>query len=205
MNDLWNDVAQFNRACGVRLRETPGWVSDSEHDLAMALIVEERDELLFALASRNLVEAADAIADSLYVRAGLLLRLGLARNYIHDLLTKSAEPPSWATFDAVHTMAHIGDELETIDQRIQEAIDSRNLIEVDTTTHTSMYHLTALAMTMHLPLDRVWAEVQRSNMAKLVDGKVVRRTEDGKVLKPAGWTAPDIAGVLGVDAIEDAA
>jgi hypothetical protein len=32
-------------------------------------------------------------------------------------------------------------------------------------------------------------------MAKLVDGKVIRR-EDGKVLKPAGWTPPDIAGAM---------
>jgi len=44
--------------------------------------------------------------------------------------------------------------------------------------------------------DAVWAEVHRSNMAKLgTDGTVVRRA-DGKILKPAGWTAPDIAAVL---------
>ncbi len=41
----------------------------------------------------------------------------------------------------------------------------------------------------------IWAEVQRSNMAKFVDGRVVRR-EDGKVTKPEGWTPPDIEGVL---------
>jgi predicted HAD superfamily Cof-like phosphohydrolase len=44
-------------------------------------------------------------------------------------------------------------------------------------------------------LDEVFKEVHRSNMAKLVDGKVIRR-EDGKILKPAGWTPPDIKGVL---------
>jgi hypothetical protein len=32
-------------------------------------------------------------------------------------------------------------------------------------------------------------------MAKLVDGKVLRR-EDGKIQKPASWTPPDIEGVL---------
>ena len=42
---------------------------------------------------------------------------------------------------------------------------------------------------------KVWAEVQRSNMAKIIDGSVVRR-KDGKVLKPAGWTPPDIEGAL---------
>jgi predicted HAD superfamily Cof-like phosphohydrolase len=40
------------------------------------------------------------------------------------------------------------------------------------------------------------AEVHRSNMAKLgPDGKPIIR-EDGKRLKPPGWTPPDIAGEL---------
>lgn len=38
----------------------------------------------------------------------------------------------------------------------------------------------------------IHAEVQRSNMAKV--GGTVRA--DGKILKPPGWTSPDIAGVL---------
>lgn len=42
---------------------------------------------------------------------------------------------------------------------------------------------------------RVWDEVHRSNMAKGVDGKIVMR-DDGKILKPEGWTPPDIAGAL---------
>ena len=44
-----------------------------------------------------------------------------------------------------------------------------------------------------------WTEVHRTNMAK-ADGPV---REDGKRLKPPGWTPPDIAGVLarvGLDA-----
>jgi predicted HAD superfamily Cof-like phosphohydrolase len=43
-----------------------------------------------------------------------------------------------------------------------------------------------------LPLDAVTDEVHRSNMAKV--GGPVRA--DGKILKPAGWTPPDVAGVL---------
>lgn len=39
------------------------------------------------------------------------------------------------------------------------------------------------------------AEVVRSNLSKIVDGKVLRR-DDQKILKPVGWRAPDIAGVL---------
>jgi predicted HAD superfamily Cof-like phosphohydrolase len=40
----------------------------------------------------------------------------------------------------------------------------------------------------------VWKEVHRSNMAKLEGG--VRKREDGKILKPEGWTPPDVEGVM---------
>ncbi len=40
--------------------------------------------------------------------------------------------------------------------------------------------------------DDAFDEVHRSNMAKLVDGKVLRR-DDGKVMKPEGWQPPQLA------------
>jgi predicted HAD superfamily Cof-like phosphohydrolase len=43
--------------------------------------------------------------------------------------------------------------------------------------------------------DDAFNEVHRSNMAKLVDGKAIRR-EDGKVLKPEGWQPPQLAQFL---------
>ena len=43
--------------------------------------------------------------------------------------------------------------------------------------------------------DDAFNEVHRSNMDKLVDGKVLRR-EDGKVMKPEGWTPPQLAQFL---------
>lgn len=39
-------------------------------------------------------------------------------------------------------------------------------------------------------------EVTRSNLAKIVDGKVLRRA-DGKIIKPPNFVPPDIAGALG--------
>lgn len=47
------------------------------------------------------------------------------------------------------------------------------------------------------PMHAGWAEVMRSNMAKIdpLTGKV-RRRMDGKVLKPDGWTPPDLASLL---------
>ena len=59
-----------------------------------------------------------------------------------------------------------------------------------------IYIVCGTAVSYGIPLDRVFEEVHRSNMAKLgPDGKVKRR-EDGKILKPDGWTPPDIKSIL---------
>ena len=46
-------------------------------------------------------------------------------------------------------------------------------------------------------VDAAWAEVARSNLAKINQrtGKVIKR-EDGKVMKPEGWTPPDLTGYV---------
>jgi predicted HAD superfamily Cof-like phosphohydrolase len=37
-----------------------------------------------------------------------------------------------------------------------------------------------------------WKEVMMTNFAKIGEDGKVRRREDGKVLKPTGWTPPDL-------------
>ena len=61
----------------------------------------------------------------------------------------------------------------------------------------AIYVIAGAALEYGIPLDRVWNAVQAANMAKVdpATGKVLRR-HDGKVLKPPGWTPPDIATVL---------
>lgn len=46
-------------------------------------------------------------------------------------------------------------------------------------------------------VDAAWNEVARSNLAKINQqtGKVIKR-EDGKVMKPQGWTPPDLTGYV---------
>ena len=58
-----------------------------------------------------------------------------------------------------------------------------------------IYIVCGTAASYGIPLDRVFESVHASNMAKLVDGKPVRRA-DGKILKPEGWQPPDIKRVL---------
>jgi predicted HAD superfamily Cof-like phosphohydrolase len=46
-------------------------------------------------------------------------------------------------------------------------------------------------------MDDGWKEVIRSNMAK-VDPETgfVKKRADGKILKPEGWTPPDLASLI---------
>lgn len=67
-----------------------------------------------------------------------------------------------------------------------------NVVEAADALADLRYVTEGAALEWGIPLDAVTDEVHRSNMAK-VGGEV---RADGKILKPAGWTPPDIAGVL---------
>ena len=75
------------------------------------------------------------------------------------------------------------------------AENENDLVEVADALADIIYIACGTAVSYGIPLDKVFAEVHRSNMAKLVDGKPLYR-EDGKVMKPEGWTPPDVEGVL---------
>lgn len=57
------------------------------------------------------------------------------------------------------------------------------------------YVTVGAAITLGIPHEKCWEEVQRANLAKYPDGHVLRDAQ-GKVQKPPGWTPPDIKGVL---------
>ena len=46
------------------------------------------------------------------------------------------------------------------------------------------------------PMVEGWQEVMESNLAKIGRDGFVKRREDGKILKPEGWQAPDLKRVL---------
>lgn len=197
MSTVWMDVEKFNRACGVKIRRTPGWPKEGMA-LAVDLVAEELRELSRSLTDGDLVETADAIADSLYVLAGLALRLGIDRStlgftQLTDHAPIAAQDPAWA-FTRRNDVAEIA--LSTVHPSLVRATRQWNLEATEVIVHHAMWQLVDLSASMALPLASIWAEVQRSNMAKVVDGKVVRDPDTGKILKPEGWTPPDIAGVL---------
>ena len=87
--------------------------------------------------------------------------------------------------------------LEEEFNEFKKAHEDRDKVEMADALADMIYIAVGTANVMNIPLDKVWAEVQRSNMAKVdpETGKVKKR-EDGKVLKPEGWTPPQIETVL---------
>lgn len=77
-----------------------------------------------------------------------------------------------------------------------DAEDQNDLAEIAKELSDVIYIAYGTAVAYGIPMDAVFDEVHRSNMAKLgPDGKVIRR-DDGKVLKPQGWTKPDIGAIV---------
>ena len=88
-----------------------------------------------------------------------------------------------------------------IDEESTEAIEALqqggSIEEIVKELADIVYVTYGTALHLGVDLDAVLAEVHRSNMAKVANG-YARRRRDGKVLKPAGWTPPDIKGALGL-------
>ena len=77
----------------------------------------------------------------------------------------------------------------------QMAEADNDIVEIADALADIIYIACGTAVSYGIPLDKIWDEVHGSNMAKLVDGKPLYR-EDGKVMKPAGWKAPDVKAIL---------
>lgn len=75
------------------------------------------------------------------------------------------------------------------------ALDAGDLVEIADGIADSIYVLIYTAHAYGIPIEKVFDEVQRTNMAKFPDGVAIRR-EDGKIMKPSGWSPPDIKRII---------
>jgi len=75
---------------------------------------------------------------------------------------------------------------------LADAIDAGDLPGAVDGIVDAIYVLVGTAVTFGVDLAPIWDAVHTANMAKI--GGAIR--DDGKVLKPDGWTAPDVALLL---------
>ena len=96
----------------------------------------------------------------------------------------------------VPSQRDIGLRLNLVEEEAEELrsaiIQNEGLEAVADACADLIYVVIGTAISYGIDLRPVWAEVQRSNMAKIGG----RKREDGKWLKPEGWTPPDIQGAM---------
>ena len=89
--------------------------------------------------------------------------------------------------------------LNLIIEEFNELLDAyavRDMVEIADACADLKWVIEGLEHTLQLPQQNVWDEVARSNLAKISEDGTVLRREDGKILKPADWTEPDIKSIL---------
>ena len=162
--------------------------------LRCRLIHEEFAETFAALHEQNVVEAADGLADLLYVVYGAAVSYG---TQCHD----SFEEPlgqSAKSFDRVDVL-RFGRMIVPRIQRACVAIDCSPADRKDALYDLAQALCGIGARTWGFPMRELFNEVHRSNMTKTFAG--AKNTTGGKY--PAGakakgptYSAPDISGVL---------
>lgn len=82
-------------------------------------------------------------------------------------------------------------------QELQEAVDANDKVEILDALIDIIVVTVGAINSMGANGEAAWDEVMRTNFAKIdsVSGKV-RKREDGKVLKPEGWTPPNLENFI---------
>jgi predicted HAD superfamily Cof-like phosphohydrolase len=194
---MFSDVRDFHIAFGQLVAEAPALPTEAIRSLRCKLLAEEKQEFVVAEEAHDFIEVADALADMVYIINGTLVSYGLrAKEDFRTLLSNSIDRPG---FPSGHGGADIRSSLvEKVLTHFQSYLAAEAADDLGAISEALQNLLEAIYVVAHIysiPLLAVFTEVHRSNMAKLVDGRVLRR-EDGKIIKPPGWTPPDIAGVL---------
>lgn len=109
-----------------------------------------------------------------------------------------------ASGQTVHETVQYGHEDQTslymdlVEEEFYELLEAFELNDIEGISKESfdlIWVVIGLCLSKGIPLDEVWKVSAESNLAKIQDGKVIKNSE-GKVMKPAGWTPPNIKKVL---------
>lgn len=82
-------------------------------------------------------------------------------------------------------------------QEFVDAVNSNNDVEQLDACMDMIWVILGYCYMKNFNVYGAWEEVARSNLSKIdkKTGKVIKR-EDGKVLKPEGWTPPDLKSFI---------
>lgn len=182
-------VREFHVAFG---RPINNYFDATQIDLRHRLLDEEVEEFGDAAAVGDAVGMLDALGDIIYVDCGAALCFGFGDDLVYEIT------PIETKFRLVAPLRfpdHMMGRLEQAAAALRELV---SLIDYGTSdkvrTSLGSIYLTCIniAQVYGLPLYDALVEIHRTNMAKLGG----ERRADGKIMKPQGWTPPDLHGAL---------
>ena len=162
----------------VQINKSPELIHVDKGMLMSKLIYEEYTELKKSIEENDIVEIADAVGDMLY------LIYGTASQYGFQKIWQTSNP----------------DPINTIEQEINElmrCIRGSALYGVLESLRTLEFlaKKEATIAGIHHEIDNILTEIHSSKLSKLTDGKLKLR-DDGKILKPDTFVAPDLTFLL---------
>lgn len=84
---------------------------------------------------------------------------------------------------------------EDMESAKQREYDIESLVLLADGAIDTIYVTFGLLNALGMPIEQLFNEVQTTNMAKGVNGKVLRRS-DGKIMKPEGWRPPNLRAII---------
>jgi len=82
-------------------------------------------------------------------------------------------------------------------KELRDAVKAKDEVEILDALIDIMVVTVGTAHAMGYDAEGAWNEVMKTNFAKIdPETGTVRRREDGKILKPVGWKAPELAPFL---------
>lgn len=178
MKHLMRDIAQLHKAFDQPVRVEalkPDHINDLEEDSD----------------SNNV----DELFDKKKRQGRLMFRLRTIAEEFLELLTAALGVTEHTTLPEDVDVALIKQGIESLLSRWRPSFDYNTILVADALVDM-MVLIVGTGLELGIPLDRVWDEIHRTNMAKVGTDGSVRRRADGKVLKPDGWKKPDIAAML---------
>lgn len=116
--------------------------------------------------------------------------LAAVREFMKGSRQEIRDGPGWPDDDIVRLRMSLHKEEFT---ELALAMLNRDMVETADGIADLIYVLCGTALALGIDLDRVFAEVQRSNMTKVADAQF---REDGKLMKGPNFSPPDIAAAL---------
>nr|WP_296763994.1 hypothetical protein [Rhodococcus sp. (in: high G+C Gram-positive bacteria)] len=193
---MYNDVEEFSLAFGQLISDMPTFPSEELQKARVGFITEEYEEFNEAMAGDDLKEVADALVDIPYFALGTALAYGIVlpggRDYFDWTLIGTPK-----LYEAGNMREAVTNAMNSAyDGYIAAELDGSDLQWIAAALQKLINTCLDIAHIYNIPFPAIWDEVHQSNLAKMVDGKVIRDPDTGKVLKPAGWTPPDVLKVL---------